>query len=87
MGTVHALDAARHPHYALSEEDQFRLKSLNGAMLAVATLADGNPGDYGEELQLDHLAGLMRVFARELDNIVVDAPFARASAAIPVDRS
>lgn len=79
MGTVHAIETARHPHYALSEDTQFRLQCLNNAMLAVANMVERNPGQDSAELEGEWLGGLFRVFSFQLEEALIDAPFAKGS--------
>lgn len=63
--------AAIAPHYCMSEENQFALKDLRGALEAVAVLLD-NPDV--ETCNTD-MACLMRTFGRAAGTIVEASPF------------
>lgn len=70
-------------HYALSEDDQFRLRNLRHAMLGAAVLAERNPGQDDAELGGTQLAALLWLFSDTCDRILVATPLAPPSIPIP----
>jgi len=68
-------------HYALSQNDHFRLKTISDAMLGVAALAQRQPSESDPEICSDHLSSIFRAFAGGLDNVLAAAPLSRCSTA------
>lgn len=63
-------DPKKNTHYALSEDGQFELKQLFGALAALGYILDTPPGAEASEIQQELIAPLFFSFARHGERIM-----------------
>lgn len=66
-------------HYALSQDDHFRLEIIGNALLGVAELTERLPLETDPEVSSTNLGSLFRVFAKEVGGVLTSTPLAQTA--------
>jgi len=64
-------------HYALSQNDHFRLKTISNALLGVAALTERHPSESDPEIASENLSSIFRLMASSVEDVLTAAPLAR----------